>query len=461
MLSGRPTPRRRFHSFSDSSKRPSSTAPSSFVPTPTHQHVSVFRSLQMEVRVYSPTIHAANDKKPMAAFTDRDQVGGRVTLDASCNASGRLTIALEGAFLYPERDSKHRDFRQFDKRKHVFFTTSTTALVSPEPVIPRSASALREALTLRRRPSGSNLSATFQQPERTFPFCFDLPHTHGTHEELPPSLSFSKDGEQPYEVNYSILVLWEATNIPEDRSFLEVPIMIYSDVDFESLDGKTTRRDDSWLEMPLKSDRHIPFRCAITLPTDFTFSRKSHISFFVVFTTTPRSASVAREIASDATVSVSLVRHITVKEAPSSPPHSPATPSDESQSDAASTGSRLLKRVVRSASRPRRGSDDEEARRNKPLPSVPHKVFSDSQKLHTCISVGFPKRPRKHAPNEKHPTLESQSSLPDGLYKDKIALQKTMTPSISWHGVTIKYYLDVSVSFDQDEMRGRIPIRIV
>lgn len=275
--------------------------------------------------------------------------------------------------------------------------------------------------------------------------------------------------------------------------------MIYSDVDFESLDGKSTRRDDSWLEMPLKSDRHIPFRCAvsavrlsvrrlaaypaqITLPTDFTFSRKSQISFFVVFTTTPRSASIAREIASDATVSVSLVRHITVKEASTTPPHSPATPSDESQSDAASTGSRLLKRVVRSASRPRRGSgDDDGVRRNKPLPHVPHKVFSDSQKLHTCISVGFPKRPRKHAPNEKHPTLESQVSLPDGLYKDKIALQKTMTPSISWHGVTIKvsffassllgacshstaqpqYYLDVSVSFDQDEMRGRIPIRII
>ncbi|KAL1720565.1 hypothetical protein EV715DRAFT_271879 [Schizophyllum commune] len=448
MLAGRPTVRRRFHSFSDSSKRPSSTAPSSFVPTPTHQHVSVFRSLQMEVRVYSPTIHAAHDKKPMAAFTDREQVGGRVTLDPSCSSTGRLTVTLEGAFLYPERDSKHRDFRQFDKKKHVFFTTSTTTLVSPEPVIPRSATALREALTLRRRPSGSNLSATFQQPERTYPFCFDLPHHHGAHEELPPSLSFSKDGEQPYEVNYSIVVLWEATNVPEDRSFLEVPIMIYSDVDFESLDGKTTRRDDSWLEMPLKSDRHIPFRCAI--------------SFFVVFTTTPRSASIAREIASDATVSVSLVRHITVKEASSTPPHSPATPSDESQSDAASTGSRLLKRVVRSASRPRRGSgDDDGVRRNKPLPHVPHKVFSDSQKLHTCISVGFPKRPRKHAPNEKHPTLESQVSLPDGLYKDKIALQKTMTPSISWHGVTIKYYLDVSVSFDQDEMRGRIPIRII
>ena len=37
-------------------------------------------------------------------------------------------------------------------------------------------------------------------------------------QSLPPSLSFSKDGEQPYEVNYSIVVLWEATNVPEDRS---------------------------------------------------------------------------------------------------------------------------------------------------------------------------------------------------------------------------------------------------
>ncbi|TRM63700.1 hypothetical protein BD626DRAFT_548051 [Schizophyllum amplum] len=443
---GRP-PRRRFHSFSDSSKQ---QPPSAFVPTPTYPHVSVFRSLQMEVRVYSPTIHAANGSKPMAAFTDREQVGGRITLDPSCCSTGRLTITLEGAFLYPERESKHRYIQLHDKRKHVFFTTSTTMPVSPEPApsIQRSATAIREALTIRRRPSGSSLrDSVFQQPERSFPFCFEMPQSQGVHEELPPTLSFVKDGEQPYEVNYSIIVLWEASDALDDRSFLEVPIMIYSDVDFESLDGKSTRRDDSWLEMPLKSDRPIPFRCAI--------------SFFVVFTTTPRSASLAREIASDATVSVSLVRQITVKEVTGSPPNSPST---SEESDVASAGSRLLKRVVRRAPSSRLGSqslDDEEMRRNKPLPTVPHKVFSDSQKLHACISVGFPKRPRKHAGTDKHPPLESQMSLPDGLYKDKIALQKTMTPSISWRGVTIKYYLDVSVSFGQDEMRGRIPIRIV
>ena len=53
-----------------------------------------FASFPISRYTSSPTIHAAHDKKPMAAFTDREQVGGRVTLDPSCSSTGRLTVTV-------------------------------------------------------------------------------------------------------------------------------------------------------------------------------------------------------------------------------------------------------------------------------------------------------------------------------------------------------------------------------
>jgi hypothetical protein len=75
--------------------------------------------------------------------------------------------------------------------------------------------------------------------------------------------------------------------------------------------------------------------------------------------------------------------------------------------------------------------------------------------------VGFPKRPR--APSiegRKHPTLSEVRTLPDGLYKGRLQLNKNMMPGIEWAGLRVKYYVDVSVLFGQDELRARVPVRI-
>ena len=125
--------------------------------------------------------------------------------------------------------------------------------------------------------------------------------------------------------------------------------MYQPDTDFQSLDGVSS--PISWLEKPLVPDRKLPFHaavrfslftepcaeytnltCQITVPNPSTFGRGNALPFFVVFTTTPRSASLAREIAADATISVSLIREVTVQETvllPPTPPYSPTGSSDD------------------------------------------------------------------------------------------------------------------------------------
>lgn len=173
----------------------------------------------------------------------------------------------------------------------------------------------------------------------------------------------------------------------------------------------------------------------------------------MVFTTTPRSPEMAKEIAADATISVSLTRQITITEKATLPPTPPLTPSsDESDTPNQSLPrSTLLRRVARSHSRlprPRRTSEGTIViSRDKPLPQIPDadplpspttKSFSDTKTIANDMCVGFPKRPRQIFDNQKHPSLETISALPDGLHKTKISLNKDMLPSIDWAGVSVK-----------------------
>ncbi|KAK7034491.1 hypothetical protein VNI00_012338 [Paramarasmius palmivorus] len=484
--------RRRVESLSANENRP----PSSFIPlstTAAYPHVSVHRSLQLEVRIHSPSVKVVGShghRVMTPVFGDGDKVGGTVTLDPSCTHSGRLSISIEGAFSFPEsqmHDQTGGSSSNPDRRKHIFFSSTRTVPVSPSSEFLPMRSSFRDAFssTIRRRPSASslNINTTNTKGDRIYPFEFELPRSCRSGEELPPTFKLSPaptvayaDRDHPsgsggsnvtsgsFGVEYKISVAWEPTDASEYPSFLDVPIYYHSDADFQSVDC-SPKEHSSWLEMPLRSDRPMPFRCAITLPTSVTFSRASSIPYYVVFTTNPRSLTLTKEIASDATISVTLLRKITVTEPSSLPPTPPQTPSSASEESDSSRG-KLLKRVVRS----RAGSfswnpkspADEPYDREKPLPRLPmHTVFTESRPLHTSICIGFPKRPRHQAGPEKHPTLDSQAALPDGLHKAKFVLSKNMLPSIDWSGVSVKYYLDVSVLVGQDDVRARVPIRIV
>lgn len=112
-------------------------------------------------------------------------------------------------------------------------------------------------------------------------------------------------------------------------------------------------------------------------------------------------------------------------------------------------------------------------------PSKDKYRVTDSRTLHTDVSVGFPKRPKgRTVAAGSHPSLETVSSLPDGLYKGSIPLQKGWFPSLQWDGLTIEvchyvlqclfvhiltspqYFLEVSVIFDNAVFKGHVPIRL-
>ncbi|PBK90207.1 hypothetical protein ARMGADRAFT_309375 [Armillaria gallica] len=470
--------RRRLDSLSSNENR---RPPSSFAFThPPYPHTSTYRSLQMVLRVCSPSVktrggssRTSRELEPL--FGEGDYVSGMVTLDPSCVQPGRLTVTLEGTFtFYPPAAGS---VMGSEIRKHTFFSASTSFQLSSSSE-GASRSTFKEvfASSLRRRPSVSSLNIpTSSVVERTYPFSFELPRSSHSGEEIPPTFYSSKHAGSPaptsragsFSVEYKILVAWDPTAAYEYPSFLEAPILYHPDVDFQSLDGLGDK--GSWLEMPLRTDRPVPFQCAITLPTNLTFPRSSSLPYFVVFTTTPRSLSLTREIASDATISVSLIREVTVTESPSLPPTPPQTPSS-SDEDGPRSGTRFI-RLVKSTPLINRGNktvdDSVEERQRKPLPQKPlpqlpaHVVFSESSAIHSSICLGFPKRPRHHGVSNTHPSLQVHATLPDGLHKSKIILDKDMLPSIDWEGLSVKYYLDISILVCQDEVRDRIPIRII
>lgn len=182
------------------------------------------------------------------------------------------------------------------------------------------------------------------------------------------------------------------------------------------------------------------------MPTSVTFARASHIPYFAVFTTIPRSPDLVKEIAADATISVSLLRQVTVTEQSSgllTPPLTPSTSSDESHTPR----HKLLKRVAQgsqsrltSAARAMKVFDENTELRDKPLPRLPtHSNFTDSRTIQNSICIGFPKRPRQfNSESRNHPSLDSHAALPDGLHRAQIALQKDMLPCIDWAGLSVK-----------------------
>ena len=207
----------------------------------------------------------------------------------------------------------------------------------------------------------------------------------------------------------------------------------------------------------------------VTLPNPASFSKNSQIPFFVVFTTQPRSKTLCREIAADATIAVSLLRKVTVniqrpctlvsppRSAPAmhqkgqGPPSAWAAGSSFEEGDSRPTATTILKRMVKSTpQRPRLKKSfsytdlKSSSSVNKELPPLPPPSFpgaatyTDTRILQTRMSIGFPKRPRSACAPDEHPSLEAHASLPDGLYKGKVGLNPQLLPSIDWAGLNVK-----------------------
>ncbi|KAF8556046.1 hypothetical protein OG21DRAFT_1507002 [Imleria badia] len=429
-----------------------------------HSRISLFRSLLLDMQIYSPSVKVVNQhglatSQPRPVFGDQDKIEGKVTLDPSCSQNGRLTISLEGAFEYlsvkDNADDEYPRNPTVRKHRHVFLSSSAAIPFSPTL---DSRSTIREALSVRKRPSTSSLKSTAC---RACEFSFELPRGSRPGEEMPSTFSSTtptqdsqkQSSTEELEVAYRIMVTWEASDGSGNKAILEAPILFQPDTDFQSVDG-SAMQPQSWLEMPLMPERPIPFNCAVTLPRPQSFYRCSSIPYFVVFATNTRSPCLVKEIAADATIVVCLIRKITISpqrtlQSPTLPDTPPASDESDSQTSPFASRSRLLKRSVRTPTRSH--SPDESFSANKPLPELPRQAFSVLQTLQTQVAIGFPKRPR---------TNDMSQDLPDGLYKGNVRLSKDMLPSVDWPGISVKYYFDVSVLVGQDAVRARVPIRV-
>lgn len=205
----------------------------------------------------------------------------------------------------------------------------------------------------------------------------------------------------------------------------------------------------------------------VTLPNPALFSKNGQIPFFVVFTTQPRSKTLCREIAADATIAVSLLRKVTVNiqrpctivsrlySAPvthqkgQGPPSAWTMGSNLEEVDSRSTPTTILKRMVKSAPPRLIMSPSYSDLRlalsiNKELPPLPPPsppgaaTYTETRTLQTRMSIGFPKRPRSACAPDEHPSLEAHTALPDGLYKGEIELNPQLLPSIDWAGLNVK-----------------------
>jgi len=437
----------------------------------TYPHLSVCRSLHMEVQIASPSVKVVRHQhlqtfRSLPVFYENDKVSGQIILDPACNHSGRLSISIEGAFEYISSQSEALDHLYGENRgnsPHVFFSSTNVIPVgtSSDSMNPRTPAFIREAFLThaRKRPSISSMSsvkdAIRDGSSRSFPFVFDMPLGRQAGQEMPPTFSTStlvttgtrgRAFVEKAGVSYKVTALWEPSDGYENRALLEVPVLYQPDNDFQSLDA-TIAQPEFWLEMPLSSEISIPFNCGITLPSPGNFPRTSTVPYYVIFTTTPRSSTLAREIATNAVISVALVRQVTISAPQSLPPTPPLTPSSSaSDSDSSitprKTHRRIFSRVARSAptilQRPPRIPEEITSPMSKPLPRVPSQPFFESRALLTDIHKGFPKRPRARGNRSRSIPMDTISSLPDGLYKGEIQLNREMLPGIDWPGVEVK-----------------------
>ncbi|KAH9833259.1 uncharacterized protein C8Q71DRAFT_798337 [Rhodofomes roseus] len=475
-------------------------------------------SSQMELHVWSQSVKMTRPPgheipRSLPVFDTHSKISGTVLLDSGLAANpGRLAISMEGTFVYISPPSTANKVSgkvpPSGMHRHVFVMSSMVVPVEqPQLARQRSNSSLRDAITAtvsprkpKRQPSQSSANGVL----RPYPFTLEIPPPAQLSEELPPTFSAVVEGlvgprgrtyVERSEIAYKLVATWEGdpTSAGADlKTSVEAPIIFEPDRDFESLDGRTGDKD-AWLEVVLHPERPLPFTCAVAIPETPAFSRSSTMPYYVVFTTAPRSPTLAREIVLDATITVALVRQVNIEMPPGSPaspyPSSPSlsspaltnasstslsSSSDETTSYILAHKTRLLKRLVNSAPPrlPRRGLKLP----NFPMPGhhrrrTPSEVivtpveepegYSDERTLYTDVYAGFPKRPKlRTEPGQKHPSLNATALLPDGLYKAKMQLHPQMIPSIGWADLNVRYYLDVSVVFGQDESRARIPIRI-
>ena len=208
-----------------------------FCDTNLTQLENISRSMQVEIRVFSPAIKSTPGvARTLPVFGDHDEILGVVLLDPRyCTSPGRVTVTvgisrpvfprrltsnlqLEGKFAISHANPY--DGRRRGTQQHTFFTSSQI-FYSAEPNGVQTSMTLRETLANTVRQKRARVGSVMSDnglPPNLFPFKFDIPQGQRG-QEMPPSFEISSvigdpnDGTphpEDAEVSYTVTALWEA-----------------------------------------------------------------------------------------------------------------------------------------------------------------------------------------------------------------------------------------------------------
>ncbi|KZV89240.1 hypothetical protein EXIGLDRAFT_721563 [Exidia glandulosa HHB12029] len=276
------------------------------------------------------------------------------------------------------------------------------------------------------------------------------------------------------EVEYRVSAVWESST--GSRNVVEAPFLFLPDPSYAA-----PRRPLQWSETPLIAARPVPFKCALCLPHPRTFTRESAIPYSITFATDPPSRSLARDIASEAVITVSFARHLhfdpsrgirtSYSTAPTSSAASAATTATTESSGGG--GRSFFGGLKRMATTPSRHAPTESSNGNghnlkmmeKPLPAPPPEATTtDARILSTTLVHGFTRA--SSSSRSKHKKEGSGNGpgilfTPEGTYKGKLDLSSEALPTIGYGGATVKYVMTASVRFGGEELRVVVDVKIV
>ncbi|KAG1861321.1 hypothetical protein F4604DRAFT_2033754, partial [Suillus subluteus] len=285
-----------------------------------HCHVSSFCSLLLNIQLYSPSIKTVKQVRlggmvSYPVFRDHDKVEGKVILDLNCSQNGQLNISVNRRCYVSveDLDDESAQGSKTSKYKHIFLLFSAVILILPllDPL-----SVFCDMFRVPQLPSDSSLNGP---APRSCEFSFEIPRGSRLGDGIPPTFCVmpcdSRRGGlsvmEKAEVSYGVTAVGALRYVGDQRD-LEAPIRFHPDTDFQSMDGSDIA-PELWLEMPLTPKQCGPFHCIVTLPRLQTFSQHSSVPYLVKSTIKPRCAVLAREIAANANIAVSLVCKVTIK----------------------------------------------------------------------------------------------------------------------------------------------------
>jgi hypothetical protein len=160
---------------------------------------------------------------------------------------------------------------------NVMYFFSATKVIHVTSDLNASRKSIRQVFTSKSRHSRLTTTSFVESEARTFPFTFELGSSRKPAEILPTTINLSDPKSAAVEVSYQVTATWEPLKLTQQSSSyaygtvtlhgltfghrLTIPIIVQADPAVHLVNGSQS----SWIEIPLKSHRPVPVRCAVSV----------------------------------------------------------------------------------------------------------------------------------------------------------------------------------------------------